>query len=644
MSRTLSVKVLWALPALLMRAIAAPVAPACKAPPDIIDDHASAMKLTAAAACRDQTIKVKWRGFVGLTEPIIVAKGTSLDITGIGTDSEPAAISGQSKLQIMRVRNGASVTLQNLRLRDGFIELPAYAKYGGGAIRVAKGRQLSLKACQFWFNEDSGGAIYNDGDFTCGNSTFASNSADGGGAIYNYDGHFTCGNSTFTSNSADGEGGAISNIGNFTCGNSTFTSNTAYDGGAIFNYNGHFTCGNLTFTSNTADGEGGAIYNFDGDFTCGNSIFTSNTAANHGGAISNYGDFTSGNSTFTSNTAANDGGAISNDGKLICGNSTFAFNTAEAIKGGIVYGAARSELLMSTVGIWDSDSHEDGAIFSAGNVSISSSSFEHNSGGKGAGIYLAQDATAKIKDTSFLFNNASETGGALYLEATVTGHIDDCKFVNNSSPVGGALSLAQADDARNFNVRDCVFTNNTAAVGAGGAVIQQGTATALSVDVDKNTSFVNNVAQCCYDGVSTGGVDLPCVEASTGYGTGWRVTSVIAVDITSIIRLMPRSPLPPCPLCRSCCNRLQYLTVDANNQHICVTCDLPELNCDSIGLTVDTLPVASGFWRETFNQTDIRSCWNAGACLGNRKSLRDPTDIYCSEGYTGPCRLEWATW
>ncbi|KAG5182861.1 hypothetical protein JKP88DRAFT_195774 [Tribonema minus] len=87
-----------------------------------------------------------------------------------------------------------------------------------------------------------------------------------------------------------------------------------------------------------------------------------------------------------------------------------------------------------------------------------------------------------ISGTSFSFNNATETGGALYLEALVTGHIDNCRFLNNTSPVGGALSLASADDGREFSVFGCNFTGNTASVGAGGAIIQQGSATVLSVN------------------------------------------------------------------------------------------------------------------------------------------------------------------
>ncbi|KAG5182860.1 hypothetical protein JKP88DRAFT_272830 [Tribonema minus] len=353
---------------------------------------------------------------------------------------------------------------------------------------------------------------------------------------------------------------------------------------------------------------GGAISNH-GDFTCSNSTFDSNTSGyDGGGAINNaFGDFTCSNSIFTNNTA-DDGGAISsNYGESTCSNSTFDSNAA-AIKGGAVYAVARSGLVMSWVAIRDSDSHEDGAIFSAGNVSVDSSWFEHNSGRKGASIYLAEDAMVSISGTSFSFNNATETGGALYLEAFVTGHIDNCRFLNNTSPVGGALSLASADDGREFSVFGCNFTGNTASVGAGGAIIQQGSATVLSVNVDNGT-FVNNTAPCCYTGTSNTGDNMSCEDASTGYGTGW-----------------------------SCCNEQQYLLVNSTNgDHTCETCDKHELNCTAIGLTVATLPVASGYWRETIDQTDIRTCWNTAACKGGDGGFSwDTADVYCNDGYMGP--------
>ncbi|KAG5181749.1 hypothetical protein JKP88DRAFT_320820 [Tribonema minus] len=781
-NRTLSVTklVLWALAALLMRAIAAPVTPVCKAPPRTINDHASAMKLTAAAACRHQTIKVKWRGFVNLTEPIIVAAGTTLEITGVGTDSEPAAISGQNKTQLLRVRKAAAVTLRNLRLRDGFVQTDG--SDGGGAIRISGGGRLVLEACRFWFNQavvhssssgsmssgyplsysassdstlsdptssgsiSSGGAIYNRGFVKCVSSAFANNNAAYGGAIDNY-GTFTCSTSTFDFNTATDSGGAIFNDpgADFNCSTSTFRSNTATNfGGAIYNYGaikcstsnfvsntvtnsggaiyndrgGNVDCSHLTFRSNTAPNYGGAIYNHrGGNFDCSHSTFRSNAAAKYGGAIINHhgsfncststfdfntatgeafdvsahsggaiysnGDLTCSalmfrsniatygdggaiynqighvncsNSTFASNIAENDGGAIYNSGDVNCIALTFTNNTAKhggavyifdgnahftyldfignnsthyggsimmeegaqltcsecsftqsrAIKGGAVYAVARSELWMSSVNIRYSQTLEDGAIFSAGRVTIDLSLFEHNSGGKGAGMYLERGATGVIHSTSFSNNTAAEAGGALHLAPLVTGVVESCEFFNNTSPVGGAASLDPVDNTRDFNISGCVFVSNAASVTAGGAIVQQGTSRLLGVNLD-DCEFVNNVAQCCYAGMSNSGIDLPCMDASTGYGTGW-----------------------------SCCNKRQYLVVDSNDDHTCVTCDQSKLDCTAFGITVQKLSLAAGFWRETFDQEEIRKCWNAGACTDDNYSLLLPTDVYCSEGYTGP--------
>ncbi|KAG5181796.1 hypothetical protein JKP88DRAFT_245958 [Tribonema minus] len=772
-----------------------PCCPGVQATSHTIDDHASAMKLTEAAACLNQTIKVQWQGFVGLTEPIIVGARTSLEITGVDTDSEVASISGWNETQLIRVQAGASVTLRNLWLRDGFAEAGENdnLQVGGGAVKVSKGGQLLLEGCQFWFNRAfshggaiynrgnvksrssaffknaadfggaifnfrqsnsictgcifanntavDGGAIYNDNSsFDCGNSAFTANRASNdsghqgyGGAVYN-SGYFTCTTSTFTNNTAQQQSGAVENIGDFDCFGSTFTSNIAgyggyyepfrggavsnsgnfncfgsrfsfnngYYGGAINNY-GNFTCRNSTFASNTGSlggaiyneggssdfitstftsnraDQGGAVANAAGEVSCSRSTFASNTAHEVGGAIyNNYGGaLTFHNATFTSNTAVYDGGAICNslgtvtcsssaftyntatefggaiineEGNFTCGNSTFTLNSAHggaiyvnadgaylmlsdfngniakhyggsitveqgaylkctksnfqqstAIKGGTVYAATGSELKMSSVAIQHSSSTDDGAILLVGNMIMNSSLFENNSGAKGAAMYLAQAAIANISSTSFSFNSATETGGAVYLEPSVTGHINTCNFTNNSSPVGGALSLAPVVETRNFDISHSVFTSNTATVGAGGAIIQQGTATMLNVNVDPSTSFVNNVAQCCYSGTSATHSEIPCNDASTGFGTGW-----------------------------SCCNKRQYLVVDSNNDHTCVTCDTHELDCSSIGITVSTLPLAAGFWRETFYQEDL----HCAVCAPGYASLPGYRCVECTSGAT----------
>ncbi len=116
---------------------------------------------------------------------------------------------------------------------------------------------------------------------------------------------------TFTGNTAGTNGGAISNYlyndaagdGYVKVTDSTFTSNSAENGGAIYNHKGTSQTGsvylsNTTFTDNTATTAGGAIYN-EGTLTLsGTQKFIGNTATLKGGAIYNSGTLTIGDGAF----------------------------------------------------------------------------------------------------------------------------------------------------------------------------------------------------------------------------------------------------------------------------------------------------------------------------------------------------------
>jgi len=117
----------------------------------------------------------------------------------------------------------------------------------------------------------NGGAIDNSGTLTIVDSTFASNNAGSGGAITNdTGGNLTIDSSTFVSNTTNGTGGAICNTGStagLTITNSTFSSNSAAAGGAIYNQN-TLAVRNSTFNgnSNSLDNSNGIV------FQIGNSI------------------------------------------------------------------------------------------------------------------------------------------------------------------------------------------------------------------------------------------------------------------------------------------------------------------------------------------------------------------------------------
>ena len=98
-------------------------------------------------------------------------------------------------------------------------------------------------------------AIYSDSSLNLFDSTFTTDSADSGGAVYNdLSGTLTVDGSTFTGDTATGSGGAIDSLGTLTVTDgSTFTSDTAsLTGGAIGVAAGQANISDSTFTGNSA--------------------------------------------------------------------------------------------------------------------------------------------------------------------------------------------------------------------------------------------------------------------------------------------------------------------------------------------------------------------------------------------------------
>ena len=191
---------------------------------------------------------------------------------------------------------------------------------GGGALYIGPGAGPSLSNVTFRGNSaGNGGAVLNSGSFfgvavpTFGAVAFIDNSATAwGGAMFNQANggsvNFTVTNATFQGNSAD-QGGAIFNYGTGGAGsiistfNSiTFSGNHATNGGAIANVAESGTLSipklnNVTLSGNIA-ASGGAIYNWANGGTSGTKLFnvtlSGNQASLAGGAIYNKGSAASG--------------------------------------------------------------------------------------------------------------------------------------------------------------------------------------------------------------------------------------------------------------------------------------------------------------------------------------------------------------
>lgn len=285
-----------------------------------------------------------------------------------------------------------------------------------------------------------GGAMYNEGTLILDNVTFNKNIAQtpkavGGGAmaLVATNGNAvstTIKNSTFTNNSTE--------------------SNPVYEnnGGAIYVYGTSGLVGDNTlkisdslFESNHTNKTGGAIgvnnlgpSNFEIEIK--DTTFTKNNSTGYGGAI----DVTTGgtgnvtikldNATFNSNESSkSDGGAIAYEKGNITSNisnSTFTNNTAN--NGGAIYNGIKNLTISNTIfdGNKTNDGGKGGAIYNAGNISLSQTEFKQSSDT----IYMANDSAAVFSGTNTLNGGISSENatseiknkGTLILNADNSGY------------------------------------------------------------------------------------------------------------------------------------------------------------------------------------------------------------------------------
>lgn len=179
----------------------------------------------------------------------------------------------------------------------------------GGAISNFAGN-LSVTGSNFNKCEALmyGGAIinYQEGNLSVIGTTFEDNSAEYGGAIFNYYGIVDVTDSEFKRSYADLGASIFNEGGILTVSVSNFTNNSARKGSAIYSQNdGTITVTGSNFTSNMA-GKGSAIYNSESNLIINDSSFVENNAYNGSGVVYNdRGTFKLKNSYFKGNTPEN---------------------------------------------------------------------------------------------------------------------------------------------------------------------------------------------------------------------------------------------------------------------------------------------------------------------------------------------------
>ena len=450
----------------------------------------------------------------------IVVTDTGKDITGIITDSNftnnKAHFSGAVDICEGKITIKNSIFVNNS------------AEYCAGAIAVDS--QINKPAVEII------------------NSKFDSNSAEYGGAIYNYY-NLTVVDSTFTNNSKD----TIYNfrVANLDLGIKTFTDlqnaiglvrgtltldsdiamtddeaanfkdgvainkNIRIDGkghtidardlGRIFSIGEGFTVTltNATLINGKAT-EGGAIYN-DGSLTLSDVKLSDNAADSYGGAVFNNGHLVVGNSVFDANDIVNrgsasvdyGGAAIYNwyDGVLTVSGSNFTNNIKNYKNGDCLVGAVATigdatisdSYFVNNAGRWGGAITTSGALIAGDDVNtltVSGSTFKENGGLYGAGIFV-WGSDFTVSDCVFDKNTASGKGNMT---------------PNNNN--GAAIEVTDTNKAIAGIITGSNFTNNKAQYG-GAIDICEG-----NIKIT-DSEFVNNSAD-----VEGGAIDISTVKGN----------------------------------------------------------------------------------------------------------------------------------
>ena len=450
----------------------------------------------------------------------IVVTDTGKDITGIITDSNftnnKAHFSGAVDICEGKITIKNSIFVNNS------------AEYCAGAIAVDS--QINKPAVEII------------------NSKFDSNSAEYGGAIYNYY-NLTVVDSTFTNNSKD----TIYNfrVANLDLGIKTFTDlqnaiglvrgtltldsdiamtddeaanfkdgvvinkNIVIDGkghtidardlGRIFSIGEGFTVTltNATLINGKAD-KGGAIYN-NGSLTLSDVKLSDNAADSYGGAVFNNGHLVVSDSVFDSNDIVNrgsasvdyGGAAIYNwyDGVLTVSGSNFTNNIKNYKNGDRLVGAIATigdatisdSYFVNNAGRWGGAITTSGALIAGDDVNtltVSGSTFKENGGLYGAGIFV-WGSDFIVSDCVFDKNTASGKG--------------DMTPNNNN---GAAIEVTDTNKAIAGTITGSKFINNKAQYG-GAIDICEG-----NIKIT-DSEFVNNSAD-----VEGGAIDINTVNGN----------------------------------------------------------------------------------------------------------------------------------
>lgn len=450
---------------------------------------------------------------------------TSGELTIIGSTTELAVIDGNQLDRVLDVFAGVTLHLINVTVANGKV---INGRDGGGVRSDTLGLPglsvVDIIGAEFALNEADlgrGGAVYSNGNVLVSDSTFSSNRADFGGAIFNDQGSLIVTGGLVTGNRAATDGGGIFNDRTATANltgsslsansagrhggglynndsatatliDSTLTSNTAeVDGGAIFNeLAANLTIDNSTLASNKAE-NGGAVFDQDGNVTITRSALSANTALNDGGGvyITSAGVVLISNSTLSGNLAHNNGGAIDTDGTVTMDTVSVVdnkadFNGSDPIGSGGAIDNSRFLTIQSSIIQGNLARADGGAIRNSGNgsISVSRSTISNNQAlGDGGSVFNTGASTFSVSQSTVADSKAGDQGGGIYQDSTGSVSFSNSTISGNSAIFGGGVF-----STRTFNFTNSTLSSNVAVSRGGGIYNNGGTAGLQSATVFAN--------------------------------------------------------------------------------------------------------------------------------------------------------------
>jgi hypothetical protein len=283
---------------------------------------------------------------------------------------------------------------------------------------------------------------------------------------------------------------SVQNI-NFANGHTTDASNTTQGGAAIYRLGGTLNVINSTFTNNVGpvtgqDAAGGAIFSSGGGTTTiVGSVFKGNQASN-GGAIGSLGSaLTIVNSEVSGNTATGNGGNPGNGGNgggiYIDGENSY-FGTAvklsgvkvnnnkgNAYGGGLMRVAYHSDTTTIDKSSFDGNSIPNqnasmaGGVYLQGtSITVTNSSVSNDTANAAGGMYIGPGSALNMTNVTVAKNTAATSlGGGLFIDNNVSGKILNSTIAYNQTPASVAFGAGIAGGNTNLSLGNSIVANNT---------------------------------------------------------------------------------------------------------------------------------------------------------------------------------------